>query len=58
MLDQILAQPPRASEQPHETTLTAAVALRAVAHELKALSDAERQLVIEWLDRAIAAHST
>jgi AcrR family transcriptional regulator len=58
VLGQILAEPRGASGQPNETTLTAAVALRAVAHELTALSVAERQLVIEWLDRVIAAHDT
>jgi AcrR family transcriptional regulator len=58
VLDQILADPQRASEQPNETTLTAAVALRAVAHELEALTTAERELVIEWLDREIAARGT
>jgi AcrR family transcriptional regulator len=58
VLDQILAEPPDIDEQPAGCPLTAAVTLRAVAHELKGLSAAERQLVIEWLDRAIAAHST
>jgi AcrR family transcriptional regulator len=56
VLSQILAEPRDAGEHPHAHTLTAAVAFRAVAHDLDALSTAERQLVIEWLDRAIAAH--
>lgn len=34
--------------------LTAAVAFRAVAPDLDALSSAERQVLVEWLDRAIA----
>lgn len=33
---------------------TAAVAFRAIAPELDALSTAERQVLLEWLDRAIA----
>ena len=32
----------------------AAVALRAVAPELEALSHPERQLLAEWLDRVVA----
>jgi AcrR family transcriptional regulator len=56
VLSQILAEPRDAGEHSHANTLTAAVAFRAVADDLDALTTAERQLVIEWLDRAIAAH--
>lgn len=56
VLAQILTAPADAPKQPDQTALTAAVALRAVASELEALSAAEQQLVAEWLDRVIAAH--
>jgi AcrR family transcriptional regulator len=55
VLSQILTEPAEA-QHPDQPVLTATVAFRAVAPELKALSAAERQLVIEWLDRAIADH--
>lgn len=42
-----------APELPEEGTVAAAVALRAAAHTFVMLSDAERQLLAEWLDRAI-----
>lgn len=57
VLSQILTDPAETAPLPHRPALTAAVAFRAVAPELEALSPAERHLVIEWLDRAIAAHS-
>lgn len=51
VLRQILADlPTRAEAGPR----VAAVALRAVAPGLDALTDAERRLLVEWLDRVIA----
>ena len=56
MLDAVLARtlvdaPPRGQDEP----ATTAVALRALAPRLQALSSAERQLLVEWLDRAITS---
>ncbi len=51
VLSQIITEPSSAQGQ---SDLSAIVAFRAVASTIDALSDAERQLVIEWLDRAIA----
>jgi AcrR family transcriptional regulator len=55
MLDAVLAQiltdaPPPASDGPGATT----VAFRAIAPDLAPLSDAERALLVDWLDRVIA----
>lgn len=55
VLSQILTGPAETAPAAGRPMLPAAVALRAVAPELEALSAAERQLVIEWLDRIIAA---
>ena len=52
MLTQILTDPEPTHNRPE---LTAMVAFRAVAPEINALTPAERQLVLEWLDRAITA---
>jgi AcrR family transcriptional regulator len=52
VLDRIVTD---ASQFRENGPLASAVALRAVAPELDMLSDAERQVLIEWLDRAIAA---
>jgi hypothetical protein len=51
VLHQILVDAP---EAPENAPVTAAVALRAVAPRLTMLSDAERRLLDEWLDRAVA----
>ncbi len=58
VLGQILTGKAEAVQRSDPAALTATVAFRAVAPELAALSAAERQLVVEWLDRAIAAYST
>jgi AcrR family transcriptional regulator len=50
VLSRILTDAP--TEAP-DGTLATAVALRALAPELEVLSDAERQLLVEWLDRMI-----
>ncbi|MGI8591282.1 MAG: TetR/AcrR family transcriptional regulator [Nakamurella sp.] len=51
VLDRIVTDlPPSRGDGP----LASAVALRAIAPELHMLSDAERHLLIEWLDRTIA----
>ena len=50
VLRQILTDPP---ERADNGPLAAAVALRAIAPRLGMLTDAERQLMAEWLDRAI-----
>jgi AcrR family transcriptional regulator len=42
------------AEQPNDESMAAAVTLRAIAPRLDTLSHAEQQLMIEWLDRAIA----
>ncbi|MCM3886576.1 TetR/AcrR family transcriptional regulator [Frankia sp. R82] len=52
VLAQILTDPISADQQ---SELSVMVAFRAVAPTIDALSAAERQLVVEWLDRAIAA---
>ena len=44
-----------APEHGQDTPIATAVALRAVAPGLDMLSEAERQLLVEWLDRAIEA---
>ena len=54
VLDQIVAEPDHPS-QSNRTTLTTIVAFRAVASELDGLTAAERQLLRQWLDRAIDA---
>jgi AcrR family transcriptional regulator len=54
VLRQILIQ---SAERADDTTMAAAVALRAIAPQLDILSDAERRLLTEWLDRVIAAIS-
>jgi hypothetical protein len=52
VLGQILTEtPPRSTDGP----LSATVAFRAIAPELDVLSRAERQVLVEWLDRAIVA---
>jgi AcrR family transcriptional regulator len=58
VLAQILTEPDEAPERADRTALTATVAFRAVAAQLTGLTTAERQLIVEWLDRAIAAHDT
>jgi AcrR family transcriptional regulator len=52
VLNRILTDAP--AEAP-DGTLATAVALRALAPQLGALSDAERQLLVEWLDRITKA---
>ena len=52
MLTQILTDPDPTHDR---SDLRAMVAFRAVAPEINALTPAERQLVLEWLDRAITA---
>lgn len=54
VLRQILTDAP---EHPTDGPLPAAVAFRAAAPRLDMLSSAERQLLTEWLDRAIATLS-
>ncbi len=54
VLARILADTP---EPAHQAPIEAAVALRAIAPQLDMLSEAERQLLAEWLDRAIEAMS-
>ena len=44
-----------APERPEPGPAASAVAVRAIAPQLTMLSDAERQLLTEWLDRAIQA---
>lgn len=44
-----------APEIPESGPMASTVALRAIAPRLDMLSDAERQLLFEWLDRAISA---
>ncbi|WP_328603450.1 TetR/AcrR family transcriptional regulator [Amycolatopsis sp. NBC_00345] len=44
-----------APERPETSPAASAVAVRAIASQLTMLSDAERQLLTEWLDRAIGA---
>ena len=51
VLDRIVTFSPQSREN---SILASTVALRAIAPELHMLSDAERQVLIEWLDRAIA----
>ena len=50
VLGQILTDPPERAEGGSAAT---AVAFRAIAPQLTELSDAERLLLDEWLDRAI-----
>ncbi len=50
ILGQILTDAP---ERPESGPIAAAVAFRAIAPRLDMLSEAERQLLAEWLDRAI-----
>ena len=52
VLASILVDAPRRSSDP---TLATAVAFRAVAPTLDAFTEAERQLLSEWLDRAVDA---
>jgi AcrR family transcriptional regulator len=57
MLDAVLTQVlvPEAAGAPPEQTATAhAVALRASASRLQVLTEAERGLLVEWLDRVVA----
>ncbi|MGI8563605.1 MAG: TetR/AcrR family transcriptional regulator [Candidatus Dormibacter sp.] len=54
VLTRILADTP---EPAHQAPIEAAVALRAIAPQLDMLSHPERQLLAEWLDRAIKAMS-
>ncbi len=54
VLARIVADTP---EPAHQAPIEAAVALRAIAPQLDMLSDPERQLLAEWLDRAIEAMS-
>ena len=56
VLSSVLTGPADAAPHPGRPALTTAVAFRAVAPGLDVLSAAERQLVVEWLDRVIAAH--
>jgi len=51
VLRQILTDAPERATSGSSAT---AVAFRAIAPHLDMLSDAERQLLAEWLDRAIA----
>lgn len=56
MLDAVLAQvlEPESAAAPGAQAVTAsAVALRAVAPELQVLSEPERRLLVEWLDRVV-----
>lgn len=56
MLDAVLGQVLTDAPTSRVSGSTAAtVAFRAVAPDLDALTDAERQLLVEWLDRAISA---
>ena len=55
MLDAVISHilldaPPRSEDEPAATV----VALRALAPQLDALTYAERQLLLQWLDRAIS----
>ncbi|GGF34550.1 TetR/AcrR family transcriptional regulator [Subtercola lobariae] len=52
VLDQILTDSPTRAD---EGVLAASITVRARVAELPALTDAERQLLTQWLDRAIAA---
>jgi len=54
LLAQILTDAPATAGSGH---LTAAVAFRAVAPELEHLSDPERRLLVEWLDRIVSSPS-
>jgi AcrR family transcriptional regulator len=51
ILGQVLTDAP---ERPESGPVAAAVAFRAIAPRLDILSEAERQLLAEWLDRAIS----
>lgn len=51
-MSELLTEAPAA---PAEAPVAALVAVRAMASRLDVLSDAERQLLEEWLDRAVAA---
>jgi len=53
ILQQILIDGPETVDAGPVAT---AVALRAITHELDTLTDAERRMLTEWLDRAIGAH--
>lgn len=56
VLGQVLTDPPAdAGAAAHDDVRARAVAFRAVAPGLAALSDAERHLMTEWLDRAIGS---
>lgn len=56
LFDAILRRIVTDAPQPlHNAPVTSAVALRALAGQLDILSDAERQLLTEWLNRAIDA---
>ncbi|MCW4459998.1 TetR/AcrR family transcriptional regulator [Microbacterium sp. MPKO10] len=50
VLREILIDAPQRADSSHRAT---AVSFRAIAPELTALSDAERGLLVDWLDRAI-----
>ena len=50
VLRRIVTDAPRL---PDDDTMASVVTMRAVAHRLDVLSDAERQLLAEWLDRAL-----
>lgn len=54
VLRHILTETPDAAERAGEGPMPAVVSLRAVAPELDALTDAEKQLLTEWLDRVSA----
>lgn len=58
VLSQILTEPADTTQRRNRPALTAAVGFRAIAPELDVLSAAERQLIMEWLDRTIAALDT
>ena len=53
VVQQILTDPPQHAV---DTVTATAVAFRAVVPDLEMLSDAERHLMTEWLDRLISAH--
>lgn len=55
LLQQILTDAP---EQAEDHTRTAAIAFRAVIGQLDTLSEPERRLMTEWLDRVLEAHQT
>src|ERR1700712_4301431 len=52
VLGQILTNAP---ERTDDHSISTAVAFRAIAPQLEVLSEAERRLLVEWLDRAIDA---